>query len=154
VTTKLGIALAEAGQLTRVDALLRDRLEPERSGRPFLVFHDPDGQQHRAQLDRTLRIGRLPDNEIALTWDGEVSRRHAHVESSEQGWTLVDDASRNGSYVNGERIAGQRALRDGDVLRFGDTVVLFRSPVPAQPGAPGALASDQLTHVPRSTRQG
>jgi pSer/pThr/pTyr-binding forkhead associated (FHA) protein len=41
---------------------------------------------------------------------------------------LVDDGSRNGSYCNGERIVGQRPLRDGDVLRFGDTVVLFRAP--------------------------
>ena len=41
---------------------------------------------------------------------------------------LVDDDSRNGSYLNGERVTEQSPLSDGDVLRFGDTVVLFRAP--------------------------
>ena len=64
-----------------------------------------------------------------LPWDSEVSRRHAHLVLAEEGWALVDDESRNGSYVNGERVTEQRSLRDGDVFRFGDTVVLFRAPV-------------------------
>ena len=52
---------------------------------------------------------------------------------------LVDDESRNGSYLNGKRIRGRHALRDGDVLRFGDTVVLFRAPVPDEGGPGGGL---------------
>ena len=128
LTIKLGIALAEAGQLTRVDALLRDRLETKGRGSPFLVFHDPTGRQHVAQLDRRLSIGRLPDNGVALAWDEEVSRHHAHITPNGDGWALVDDASRNGCYVNGERIAEPRALRDGDVLRFGDSVVVYHAP--------------------------
>ncbi len=153
LTTKLGIALAEAGQLTRVDALLHDRLELEGRGSPFVVFHDPTGRQHAAQLDRMLSIGRLPDNGIALPWDDEVSRHHAHITRIGDGWALVDDASRNGSYLNGERITEPRALRDGDVLRFGDSVVLFRAPVPAPADAAVPLSADAMTHLPRPTRQ-
>jgi pSer/pThr/pTyr-binding forkhead associated (FHA) protein len=42
---------------------------------------------------------------------------------------VIDDGlSRNGTYVNGERIAGRRRLRDGDRLCFGETPVLFRAP--------------------------
>jgi DNA-binding CsgD family transcriptional regulator len=44
-------------------------------------------------------------------------------------WTVVDDGlSRNGSFVNGDRLAGRRRLVDGDVVRLGRTTLLFRSP--------------------------
>jgi hypothetical protein len=39
-----------------------------------------------------------------------------------------DGLSRNGTFVNGVRIAGRRRLADGDVLRFGTTLVEFRCP--------------------------
>jgi pSer/pThr/pTyr-binding forkhead associated (FHA) protein len=101
-------------------------------------------------LRQEVRIGRLPDNDLALVWDGDVSRRHAHVARTATGWVLVDDGSRNGCYVNGERVAGQSPLNDGDVLRFGDTVVLFRAPAdtagPVRAEAPGKL--------PRPTTRG
>jgi class 3 adenylate cyclase len=132
LTVKLGIALAETGQLSRADALLADRIEAERRGSAFVVFHDGSGKQHVVSLDdeqATIAIGRRPDNDVVLSWDNEVSRRHAHLQREEGNWLLVDDESRNGSFLNGERLAGQHRLRDGDVLRFGDTVVLFRAPV-------------------------
>ena len=65
---------------------------------------------------------------MVLRWDTEVSRRHAELPRTEQGWTLVDEWSSNGSFLNGEPMRGEHALRDGDVMRFGDTVVLFRRP--------------------------
>jgi hypothetical protein len=133
LTVKLGIALAETGQLSRADALLADRIEAERRGTAFVVFHDGSGKQHVVSLEDArspITIGRRPDNDVALTWDHEVSRRHAHLLREEEGWTLVDDESRNGSYLNGERVTQRGPLRDGDVLRFGDTVVLVRAPVP------------------------
>ena len=56
---------------------------------------------------------------------------HAELERLGEEWALADDGlSRNGSFVNGERVVGRRRLRDGDVLRFGDTPVLFRAPSP------------------------
>jgi FHA domain len=36
--------------------------------------------------------------------------------------------SRNGSFVNGERVRGRRLLRDGDILRFGQSLILYRAP--------------------------
>jgi DNA-binding NarL/FixJ family response regulator len=45
-------------------------------------------------------------------------------------WTIADDGlSRNGTYVNGRRIAGRRRLCDGDVIRFGATEATFRVPL-------------------------
>jgi predicted ATPase len=132
LTVKLGIALAETGDLSRADELLADRIQAERRGRSFVAFHDGGGRQHVVTLEderSPIKIGRRADNDIVLSWDSEVSRRHAHLLHTEAGWALVDDQSRNGSYLNGERVTERRSLRDGDVFRFGDTVVLFRAPV-------------------------
>jgi pSer/pThr/pTyr-binding forkhead associated (FHA) protein len=127
---KLGIALAGTGQLSRVGSLLSERLDAERRGRAFVVLHDPGHRQRVVYLDAArATVGRRPENDIALEWDGQVSRSHAELRCDGSEWTLVDGGrSRNGSYVNGELVRGARLLRDGDVLRFGDTVLLFRGP--------------------------
>jgi class 3 adenylate cyclase len=148
LTLKLGIALAETGQLSRADALLHDRIEAERRGRSFVVFHDGTGKRHVVDLDEeesTITVGRRVDNHVVLSWDNEVSRRHAEFRRLPGGWMLVDDGSRNGSYRNGERITGRRPLRDGDVLRFGDTVVLFRAPGPGEAHRPAIAEPEQVT---------
>jgi class 3 adenylate cyclase len=150
LTIKLSIALADAGQLTRVDALLRERVEAERCRGAVVVFHDQTGRQRVVHLGQRLRIGRLPDNDVALVWDDEVSRRHAHITRTAEGWVLVDDSSRNGSYLNGERVTDQSALNDGDVLRFGDTVVLFRAPGDAA----GPVRYEESSNLPGPTTQG
>ena len=60
-------------------------------------------------------------------WDTEVSRLHAQLEPVGSDWIVVDDGlSRNGTYVNGERVNGRRRLRDGDRIVFGETPVQFR----------------------------
>jgi tetratricopeptide (TPR) repeat protein len=104
----------------------------ERRARPFVLFHDSDGAQHIVDLDAAhspLRIGRRSTNDLSLPWDQGVSRVHAHLERSGDGWELVDEGrSRNGSYVNGERVTGRRVLHDADVIRLGNTVLLYRAP--------------------------
>jgi pSer/pThr/pTyr-binding forkhead associated (FHA) protein len=74
-------------------------------------------------------IGRNPAADLCIGWDGEVSGLHAQLEHAGGEFALADDGlSRNGSYVNGERVRGRRRLQDGDLLRFGRTVVQFRRP--------------------------
>jgi class 3 adenylate cyclase len=151
LAVKLGIALAETGQLSRADALLHDRIEAERRGSAFVVFHDGTGKQHVVTLadeQSTIAIGRRADNDVALAWDQEVSREHAQLLRGPEGWTLVDESSRNGSYLNGQRVSGKHPLRDGDVLRFGDTVVLFRAPVADGERRPAvSLGPEQVTYM-------
>ena len=82
-----------------------------------------------ATLTGPVTVGRRPEHDIALTWDTEVSRLHAQLEPVGPDWTVIDDGlSRNGTYVNGERVNGRRRLRDGDRIVFGETPVLFRAP--------------------------
>ena len=59
----------------------------------------------------------------------EVSRVHATLERLGDEWTLVDDGrSRNGSYIDGERVRGRMRLSDGDEIALGRTTIVFRSP--------------------------
>lgn len=113
-------------------AELRDRIEAERLGRPFLVFRADGGAQQIVELsgasDR-LSVGRGTQNDVALPWDTEVSRLHAELECIAGEWTISDDGlSRNGTFVNATRISGRQRLRDGDVLRVGRTTLAYRRP--------------------------
>jgi DNA-binding SARP family transcriptional activator len=101
-----------------------------REGRPFLLLHE-GGTQRVIALEPArspVSIGRSPANDIALEWDREVSRAHARLEHDSAGWALVDDGvSRNGSFVDGERVLGRRRLQDAQILRLGRTVLLYRT---------------------------
>jgi hypothetical protein len=115
-------------------AELRERLEAERRGDPFLVWRGEDGRQQLLALHPGLQrvtIGRGPANDVALGWDTEVSRLHAELERLGGEWTVVDDGlSRNGTWLNGQRVGGRQRLRDGDVVQVGRTAVAIRVPDP------------------------
>jgi FHA domain-containing protein/regulatory LuxR family protein len=127
---------------------LKEQIEAERSGRPFLVHRDAGGE-HRVVLvgpgTTELWVGRSDSAHLSLGWDREVSSLHAHVDFVGDECTLVDEGlSRNGSFVNGERVRGRRRLRDGDMMRFGQTVVMYRAPG-AGGGESTVVAGDALT---------
>jgi pSer/pThr/pTyr-binding forkhead associated (FHA) protein len=122
-----------SGPHASTPAELKARLETERRGVDYLHYRGADGAQRIFELDPhggPITVGRRADNAVPLDWDSEVSRVHAQLEPVGGDWVLVDDGlSRNGTFVNGERTAGRRRLRDGDRLCFGETVVHFRAPL-------------------------
>lgn len=111
---------------------LKERVEIERRGRPFLLYRDGGGHQRIVVLDDEgdrLTVGRRPSNAVGLGWDVNVSRVHAQIERVGDAWTVADDGlSRNGSWVNRDRLVGRRRLIDGDVMRFGDTMIAYVEP--------------------------
>ena len=111
---------------------LKGRLDAERRERPFLLYRDGEDTQRILDLGEAserLTIGRRQSCGVPLSWDEEVSRVHARLERNEDEWTLIDDGrSRNGSFLNGERLHGSRRLCDGDTIRVGRSVLVFRSP--------------------------
>ena len=72
-----------------------------------------------------LTIGRSPDNAATLDDDDFASARHARVETQRDGVWILDLGSTNGTWVNGERMDGRHRLREGDVVRIGQTELRF-----------------------------
>jgi hypothetical protein len=144
-----------AGPHSASPAELQKKLEAERAGSPFLLWRDIDGQRILALAERDrVTVGRGDEVDVKLVADERVSRLHAEIERIGGVWTATDDGlSRNGSFVNGERVTGRRRLADGDELRFGDTIVVFRAPAPthglATAAAPDGPPSPDLTDTQR-----
>jgi pSer/pThr/pTyr-binding forkhead associated (FHA) protein len=135
---------------------LKARIEAERAGQPFLLYRDGDERQQVFSFEPGMvqaSVGRRRSSDLVLDWDEQVSRLHAQFERVEEDWTVVDDGlSRNGTFVNGERLMGRRRLTDGDSVRFGATTTTFRSPrVEEQAGT--AVAGEVPTAVDLSTTQ-
>ncbi len=70
------------------------------------------------------RIGRIPGCEIELV-DRSLSRAHARIRVTDDRYVLVDQDSRNGTFVNEVRIHAPTELAFGDVIRCGDVVLDF-----------------------------
>ena len=107
-------------------------MEAERRGAPLLVYRDDADEQVILELgddaDR-LTVGRGPGCHVRLAWDPKVSRLHAELVRAGDEWTVSDDGlSHNGTHIGDQRVRGQRRLRDGDVIAFGDTLVAYRDP--------------------------
>ena len=124
---------------------LAERLAMERRGVPFLVYLDAGRRQRIVELSAdvgSLSIGREPHSDVSLPWDTEVSRAHAVLDRVGDSWTLLDDGlSRNGSYVNGQRVHGRRRLEGGDAITIGGTLLVFVA-------AGAAVATTTTTRYP------
>src|SRR5687768_10462982 len=84
-------------------------------GRVFLLSQDVQ------------RIGRVAEPGYFALDDPQVSRRHALLtRSPDCSWQIEDEDSRNGTFVNGQRLAQRVALQDQDVLRVGSHLLLFQ----------------------------
>jgi hypothetical protein len=97
-------------------------------GVPTFVVIEP--KQHRGRtytLSSVLAIGRLEDNDIVITDDSFISSHHARIEVRPEGTWVVDLNSTNGSFVNGQRLTGERSVRKGDRIQVGSTVLEMRS---------------------------
>src|SRR5438045_3678049 len=73
--------------------------------------------------ERLVRIGRSEAYEICLN-DPSISRRHAELEFTDQGWVVRDVGSTNGTFLNGVRVGRiDRRLSEQDILQCGNLVL-------------------------------
>ena len=106
----------------------------------------PDGKSYLVG-SAPLTIGREPSSNVPVHSE-EVSRSHAYILRTPQGFLLVD-SSLHGTYVNAERVQAQRMLADGDVVHIGGQSFRFdlrsAEPAPAVPPnpSPGAPETSQ-----------
>lgn len=83
-----------------------------------LIVTSPSGHRRRIALEKTpFTIGRQSDNDLVIR-DTRASRRHARIVEEDGAFVIEDLESKHGVTVNGERVR-RRALRPGDVIRFG-----------------------------------
>jgi pSer/pThr/pTyr-binding forkhead associated (FHA) protein len=85
----------------------------------------PSGRQLITLDDERVTVGKSSTNLVSLDHDSTVSRVHAVLEKLGNAWSVRDVGSRNGTYLNGERIAAERVLRSGDELRIGKSKLVF-----------------------------
>lgn len=96
-----------------------------RGGTParLVVLEPKDRRGTTFALTGTVAIGREPDNTIVITDDAYVSSHHATITRRDDE-VLVDDlASRNGTFLNGNRLTHRHRMRTGDRLQIGYTVL-------------------------------
>jgi DNA-binding winged helix-turn-helix (wHTH) protein len=108
----VGEVVAEAIARPRAGTLPA-RLCLEWSGRDLMLMEGPND------------IGRDADATIHIEARG-VSRHHARIVVADGTATLEDLGSKNGTYVNGQRIAGPVALSDRDAIGLGTASLTFR----------------------------
>ena len=100
-----------------------------RRNRPIKVVYaqldEMDGLDTRHELTKTAStIGRSKDNDIQLSNDS-ISAHHAEIHRRREGdFYIVDLASSNGVYVNGNRV-NQLELHDGDLIELGEVRLHF-----------------------------
>ncbi|MFN8399447.1 MAG: FHA domain-containing protein [Anaerolineales bacterium] len=85
-----------------------------------------------------LTIGRDSTNGVAIN-DAEVSRKHARMMFQGGKYVLEDLGSTNGTFVNGQRLAGPVVLKPGDVISLGEQIVLMYDAIAADAGATMAV---------------
>ena len=101
-------------------------------------------------------IGRDDANTLALPDDAALSRRHATISATADGYFLSDDGSRNGTRLErdgaSQRVDRNVALRTGDVIALGDTRLIVEDASRDETGT--RILDPQLTNVPGATRVG
>src|ERR1700752_2319448 len=90
-----------------------------------LEIWKPSGRQLITLGGERVTVGKSSTNLVSLNHDSTVSRVHAVLENLGFAWSIRDVGSRNGTYLNGEKISAERVLRSGDELRIGKSRLVF-----------------------------
>ncbi|MCL2648411.1 MAG: ATP-binding protein [Phycisphaerales bacterium] len=93
----------------------------------FYVLQGPDkGRRFDLPSDESISIGR--SSELVPLTDLTVSRRHARLEATKDGWLIAEEGSSNGVFINGIRVNKSAKVKIGDQIRLGSTLLVFGSP--------------------------
>lgn len=85
----------------------------------------PSGRELITLSSQRVTVGKASTNLVSLEHDATVSRLHAVLENLGSAWSVRDLGSRNGTYLNGEKISAERVLHSGDELRVGSSRLIF-----------------------------
>ncbi len=102
---------------------MRGAVEEARAHRQTRALLTVDGRRLALPMGGGL-VGRSRDCDVVLE-DTGVSRRHAELRPTAEGWTVKDLGSTNGVRVNGRPVRGAHALEPGDRIELGSTEIVF-----------------------------
>ena len=111
-----------------VDTLIEGELRSTQAAAVVLSIVYPDGSREEVDLkQRTFFIGRA-SSFAKFDQDPEMSRKHLLVKINDTGEVFVEDqASTNGSFLNGKRIKGMHLVRPQDEIKVGSATIRIRT---------------------------
>jgi pSer/pThr/pTyr-binding forkhead associated (FHA) protein len=119
-----------------------------------LEVSKPSGRELIPLSGLRLTLGKASTNDVSLEHDPTVSRLHAVLENHGSAWSIRDVGSRNGTYLNGEKIDAERVLRSGDELRIGKSrLVYLEARQSHEPPEEATIVPDAAQLPPRLTRR-
>lgn len=101
----------------------------------------PNGRVREVALDHSVIVGRENSCDLCFPEDGGLSRQHFRLAFRDGEWFVEDLESRNGTYLNGERISASRALAVGDAIKA--SKLIFRFSPEARESRPLRLPEDR-----------
>lgn len=109
----------------------------ENSARLILRSENGDVLQEYMLDKPEMSIGRAPNSDILLSKDKLTSRRHATILYQNGQYSIQDERSANGTFVNSQQLdqLSPRVLNDNDQIGIGEHELLFRSAQPASAAA-------------------
>lgn len=113
----------------------------------FIVRRGPQPNHVYELTAEVSNLGRDITNDIVIN-DREVSRHHLRLTLGGDGLTIEDLGSTNGTFVNGKRVTGTIALKNGDMLGLGETVTLQFEAARAGASAPPPSAPAPAESAP------
>ena len=113
----------------------------------MLVIHRPGQVEETVHLpDAGLSVGRLEDNDLVID-ERSISRHHARISPTSDTHEIVDLGSRNGVWVNGQRVHDTPVT-----LHSGDQVALRGRGVSLQYFADESMAAEATAFFPHPDR--
>jgi two-component system response regulator GlrR len=113
--------------------------DDDQKGRAVLRITEGTGKGGSVEITSNLAIGSRPDSDLRLD-DPTVSRKHAEISRTAEGYLLQDLGSTNGTFLNSVRV-DRAYLRDGAVVTVGETSMVFST------GTDRALGSEKAPSI-------
>ena len=121
---------------------------PNKASEHFLLVR-VGGQKRGTRTEMSkpaTTLGRQPRNDVVVD-DPGASNRHARILHTDEGYVLEDEKSRNGTFVNGERVT-TAALQHGDEIRIGKTRFRVVDPSVQEEPAPAPIEAAPASPAP------
>ncbi len=117
-----------------------------------LLIHTPDGKTQALPLKQPrYTVGRSSGNELCYPDDSGLSRQHFALEQQDGQWVVRDLGSKNGTFVNGERITASHVLGKNDRITAGHLIVEFADRMETPAAANTVVFVERKAAMPVST---